>query len=95
MQKRNASGTWENYIPTTITATKGDNFVGSYISGIQQLDALDTTYEYDTDITLAPGQYKVLVEPRIVSLDSQDVVTVIINTTTVGATNNILEFTVN
>lgn len=95
MQKRNTSGNWENYIPDNITATEGDNLLGSYISGIQELDALDTTYEYDTDITLNPGQYRVVIEPRIVSIGSQDAVTVIINTTTVGAVNNTLEFTVN
>jgi hypothetical protein len=95
IQKRNTSGNWENYIPDNITATKGDNLLGSYISGIQELDALDTTYEYDTDITLNPGQYRVAIEPRIVSIGSQDAVTVIINTTTVGAVNNTLEFTVN
>lgn len=94
-QKRNTSGNWEYFIPENITATVGENLFGSYISGLQHLDALDTTYEYDTNITLDPGQYRIVIDPKIVSANSQDGVTIIINTTVIGAVGNSLEFTVN
>lgn len=95
LQKKNESGNWENIFPDNIVANEGANLFGTYISGIQHLNTLDTSYEYDTDITLDPGQYRIQVEPRIVSTNSQDAVMVAINSTTVGAVNNILEFTVN
>lgn len=95
MQKRNTSGNWEYFIPDNITANTGENLFGSYISGIQHLDALDTTYEYNTDITLEPGEYLISIDPKIVSANSDDAVTMIINTTVNGATGNALEFTVN
>ncbi|MCD8519125.1 MAG: hypothetical protein LRY32_06415 [Flavobacterium sp.] len=47
-----------------------------YISGITVLDALDTTYEYETNITLTPGQYRIIVDPEIVTLNAQNAVMV-------------------
>ena len=95
IQKRNGAGNWEFFIPDNVNANLGENLFGSYISGVQHLDALDTTYEYDTDITLDPGQYRIQIDPKIISANSQDGVTIIINTTTIGAPGNTLEFTVN
>lgn len=94
IQKKNTSGNWDYFIPENVSATIGENLIGSYISGVQVLDMLDTTYEYDTDITLEPGQYRILVDPKIVSANSQNVVTVIINSTVIGGVGNSLEFTV-
>lgn len=95
LEKRNSSGNWEFLIPDNVNTNLGETLFGSYISGVQHLDALDTTYEYDTDITLDPGQYRIQIDPKIISANSQDGVTIIINTTTIGAPGNTLEFTVN
>ena len=95
MQKRNVSGDWEFYTPDNVNTNLGETLFGSYISGVQHLDALDTTYEYDTDITLDPGQYRIQIDPKIISANSENAVTIIINTTAIGAPGNTLEFTVN
>lgn len=95
MQKRNVSGDWEYFIPENVSAILGENLFGSYISGVQHLDGSDTTYEYDTDITLDPGQYRVIFDPKIISANSENAVTIIINTTVIGAPGDSLEFTVN
>ena len=95
LEKRNDSGQWESFTPDNIEAILGENLFGGYISGIPTLDALDSVYEYDTDITLEPGQYRVSFDPRIVSITANDAVTVIINTTVVGGSGNDLEFTIN
>lgn len=95
LEKRNSSGNWEFFIPDNVNANVGENLFGSYISGVQHLDALDTTYEYDTDITLDPGQYRIQIDPKIISTNSENAVTIIINTTAIGAPGNTLEFTVN
>ena len=95
LEKKNASGAWEYITPTTTTIIEGENQVGSYISGIPVLDALDTTYEYETNTTLAAGQYRIKIDPEIVSLNSEDAVMVTIKTTTSGIPSNTLEFTVN
>ena len=94
LEKKNTSGAWEYYTPTTVSVIEGENEIDEIISGIAVLDALDTTYEYETNNTLAPGQYRVIVEPEIVTLNAQDAVMVTIKTTTVGAVGNVLEFTV-
>lgn len=95
LEKRNTNGQWELITPTTINLVEGENQIGDYISGIAVLDALDTTYEYESDITLAAGQYRILIDPEIVSLNSQNAVMVTIKTSTAGIPSNILEFTVN
>lgn len=94
LEKKNISGAWEFITPTNVTAVEGENQIGDYISGITVLDALDTTYEYETDITLTSGQYRIIVDPEIVTLNTQDAVMVTVKTTTVGAVGNVLEFTV-
>jgi hypothetical protein len=95
LEKRNTSGAWENITPTSITSVEGENQIGVYISGIAVLDALDTTYEYESDITLSAGQYRILIDPEIVSLNSQNSVMVTVKTSTFGIPSNALEFTVN
>ena len=95
MQKRNVSGDWEFYTPDNVNTNLGETLFGSYISGVQHLDGLDTTYEYDTDITLDTGQYRVTFDPKIISANSENAVTIIINTTVIGASGGSLEFTVN
>lgn len=95
LEKRNTSGQWQSITPDDIEAIVGENLIGGYISGIPTLDVLDSVYEYDTDITLVPGEYRISFDPRIVSLNADNAVTIIINTTVVGAPNDILEFTVN
>lgn len=95
LDKRNASGRWESITPDNIEAIVGENLFGGYISGIPTLDALDSVYEYDTEITLEPGQYRISFDPRIVSLNPDDAVTIIINTTVLGAVGDVLEFTIN
>ena len=95
LEKRNSSGNWEFLIPDNVNTNLGETLFGSYISGVQHLDALDTTYEYDTDITLDPGQYRIQIDPKIISANSENAVTIIINTTAIGAPGNTLEFTVN
>lgn len=95
LEKKNTSGAWEYITPTNVTIVKGENLIGDYISGIAVLDALDTTYEYETDITLTPGQYRITVDPEIVTLNSQNAVMVTVKTSVVGAVENVLEFTVN
>lgn len=94
LEKKNASGVWEYYIPTTVSVIEGENEIDELISGIVVLDALDTTYEYETNNILTSGQYRVIVDPEIVTLNAQDAVMVTIKTTTVGAVGNVLEFTV-
>ena len=84
-----------DFIPENVNAILGENLFGSYISGVQHLDGSDTTYEYDTDITLDPGQYRVIFDPKIISANSENAVTIIINTTVIGAPGDSLEFTVN
>lgn len=95
LEKKNASGSWEYITPTSIAIIEGENQIGSYISGIPVLDALDTTYEYETTTTLAAGQYRIKIDPEVVSLFSEDAVTVTIKTTTAGIPSNTLEFTIN
>lgn len=95
LEKKNANGVWEFIAPSNITVIEGENQVGSYISGIPVLDALDTNYEYEVDIPLMPGQYRIKIEPEIASLNSENAVMVTIKTTTVGIPSNTLEFTVN
>ena len=95
LEKRNSSGNWEFLIPDNVNTNLGETLFGSYISGVQHLDALDTTYEYDTDITLDPGQYRIQIDPKIISANSENAVTIIINTTVIGAPGDSLEFTVN
>ena len=95
LEKRNTNGAWEFITPSTLTVIEGENATGDYISGIAVLDALDTTYEYETDITLTPGQYRITVDPEIVTLNAQNAVMVTVKTSVIGATGNVLEFTVN
>ena len=99
LEKKNASNVWELVAPSgyTVVNGNGDNQFGDYIAAICQLDALETSYEYDTSITpIAAGNYRLTVDTEIVSLEAKDAVTVTIKTTAVGdVTNNILEFTVN
>lgn len=95
LEKRNTSGQWESIAPSDIEAIEGENLFGGYISGIPTLDALDSVYEYDTEITLEPGQYRISFDPRIVSLNPDNAVTIIINTTVVGAVGDVLEFAIN
>lgn len=95
LEKRNTNGTWEYITPTTLTVIEGENAVGDYISGITVLDALDTTYEYETNITLTPGQYRIIVDPEIVTLNAQNAVMVTVKTNVLGDADNTLEFTVN
>lgn len=95
LEKKNAGGAWEYITPTSVTTIEGENEIGDYISGIAVLDALDTTYEYESDITLAAGQYRIIVDPEIVTLNAQDAVMVTVKTSTVGAVGNVLEFMVN
>ncbi len=94
LEKKNISGAWEYITPTNITTVEGENQIGSYISGIAVLDALDTTYEYESNIILAAGQYRISINPEIVSLNSQDAVMVTVKTSTSGIPSNALEFTV-
>ena len=95
LEKKNTNGAWEYITPTSVTTVEGENEIGDYISGIAVLDALDTTYEYESDITLAAGQYRILIDPEIVSLNSQNAVMVTVKTSTFGIPLNSLEFTVN
>ena len=95
LEKKNGSGAWEYISPGNISVVEGENQVGDYISGVTVLDALDTTYEYEVDITLAAGQYRIIVDPEIVSLNSQNAVMVIVRTNVSGVPSNLLEFTVN
>lgn len=95
LEKKNAGGAWEYITPASVTTIEGENQIGDYISGIAVLDALDTTYEYESDITLSAGQYRILIDPEIVTLNAQDAVMVSVKTSTVGAVGNVLEFTVN
>ena len=95
IEKRNSSNEWEFITPTTVNLIKGENSISDYVSGIAVLDALDTMYEYETTITLTPGQYRITVDPEIVTLNAQNAVMVTVKTTTTGAVDNILTFTVN
>ncbi|HBD27285.1 hypothetical protein [Flavobacterium sp.] len=95
LEKKNAGGAWEYITPTSVNTIEGENQIGDYISGIAVLDALDTTYEYETNITLTPGQYRIIVDPEIVTLNAQDAVMVTVKTSTFGIPSNALEFTVN
>ena len=95
LERKNASGVWEYYIPTTVSVIEGENAIDEVISGIAVLDALDTTYEYETNNTLTSGQYRVIVDPEIVTLNAQDAVMVTLKTSALGAVGNVLEFTVN
>lgn len=94
LEKKNGSGAWEYITPSTVTVVAGENQRGDYSSGIPVLDALDTTYEYESDITLTAGQYRVSINPEIISLNAQDAVMVTINTSTAGISSNTLEFTI-
>lgn len=95
LQKKNSGGAWVNITPTSITTIEGESQIGEYISCITVLDDLDTTYEYESDITLAAGEYRILIDPEIVSLNSQNSVMVTVKTSTLGIPSSILEFTVN
>ena len=95
LEKKNAGGAWEYITPTSVTTIEGENQIGDYISGIAVLDALDTTYEYESDITLSAGQYRILIDPEIITLNSQNAVMVTVKTSTFGIPSNALEFTVN
>ena len=95
LEKKNTNGAWEYITPTSVTTIEGENQIGDYISGITVLDALDTTYEYESAITLATGQYRVLIDPEIISLNSQNAVMITVKTSTLGIPSNALEFTVN
>lgn len=95
LEKRNTGGAWEYITPSTLTVIEGENAIGDYISGVTVLDALDITYEYETNITLTPGQYRIIIDPEIVTLNAQDAVMVTVKTSTVGAVGNVLEFTMN
>lgn len=95
LEKRNASGNWEPITPTLISNVNGEEQVGDYISCVSTLNALDTTFEYESFITLNPGDYRVVVDPELVSINPQDAVMVTIKTTVVGYSSGIYEFTVN
>lgn len=95
IERRNSSNEWEFITPTTVNLIKGENSIGDYVSGIAVLDALDTMYEYETTITLTSGQYRITVDPEIVTLNAQNAVMVTVKTTTTGAVDNVLTFTVN
>lgn len=99
LEKKNANNVWELVAPSgyNVVTSSGSNQFGDYIAAICQLDALETTYEYDTTIApIATGDYRLTVDNEVVSIDSKNAVTVIIKTTAVGdTTNNVLEFTVN
>ncbi len=95
LEKRNSSNEWEFITPTNVTSIAGENSIGDYMSGIAVLDALDTTYEYEADIALTPGQYRITIDPEIVTLNAQNAVMVTVKTTTTGAVDNVLTFTVN
>ncbi|MQP24173.1 hypothetical protein GFJ94_03740 [Flavobacterium sp. LMO8] len=95
LQKLNESGTWTYVFPENISENEGDNVYGNYISAIQELNSLDAHYEYDTDFILDPGEYRIEVEPRLVSTNSQNAVSIAIKTSTIGAVGNVLEFTIN
>lgn len=95
LEKRNSNNEWEFITPSNVTSIAGENSIGDYMSGIAVLDALDTTYEYETDIILTSGQYRITIDPEIVSLEAQNAVMVTVKTTTTGATDNVLSFTVN
>lgn len=98
LEKRNASGNWEAVPSTgfTTSVNYGNNQFGSFISAICQLDALETTYQYETTITPSTaGNYRITIDSEIVSLGSKDAVTVTIRTTATGVNaNNIREFTI-
>lgn len=94
LEKRNSSGNWEFFIPDNVNTNLGENLFGSYISGVQYLDVLDANYEYDTDIILVPGEYRVQIDPKIISANSDNAVTIIINTTSIGAPGSTLVFNV-
>jgi len=95
LEKKNDAGNWE-YVSSsnyTITNNLGSNQLGSYISAICQLDALESDYQYESVITPnTAGQYRLSVDNEIVSLDSKDAVTVTIKTTVIGSNN--IEFTI-
>ncbi len=99
LEKKNANNVWELVAPSgyNVVTSNGTNQFGDYIAAICQLDALETTYEYNTTITpTAAGDYRLTVDNEMVSLNAKDAVTVTIKTTAVGdTTNNVLEFTVN
>lgn len=96
LEKRNSSNKWEFITPNDVTSIAGENSIGDYMSGIAVLDALDTTYEYETEITLTSGQYRITIAPEIVSLDAQNAVMVTIKTNVIGIpSNNMLDFTIN
>lgn len=98
LQKKNNAGIWE-LVPSsgfTTTVVDGSNQYGEFISGICQLDALQTNYEYETTISpTSPGEYRISIDNEIVSLGSKDAVTVTIRTTVTGVNaNNVLDFTI-
>ena len=98
LEKKNASGNWVTVPPTGFTTivNNGTNLYGEFISGICQLDALETNYQYQTTITPSTaGDYRIILDDEIVSLGSKDAVNVVIRTTITGVdANNILEFTI-
>ena len=98
LEKKNASGNWETVPSTGFTTSvdNGTNQFGTFISAICQLDALETTYQYETTITPSiAGDYRITVDNEIVSLGSKDAVTVTIRTTVICVnSNNVLEFTI-
>jgi hypothetical protein len=94
LEKKNGSGVWQYITPTTVSVVEGENQIGDYSSGIAVLNALDTTYEYESDITLSAGQYRVAINPEIISLNAQDAIMVTIATSTAGISSNMLEFTI-
>jgi len=95
IQKKNSNNVWEYITPSNIVLLNGENQTGSYISGIAILDALDTTYEYESKITLTTGQYRISFDPEIVTLNAQNAVMVTVKTSVTGIPNNMLEFTIN
>ena len=95
LQKRNSNGVWESVTPDVYNVTVGEILVDDYISGIAVLNNTNDTYEYESEITLIAGEYRILVTPEIISLDSQEAVMVTIKTSTLGIPSNALEFTVN
>ena len=95
IQKKNSNNVWEYITPSNIVLLNGENQTGSYISGIAVLDAIDTTYEYESKITLTTGQYRISFDPEIVTLNAQNAVMVTVKTSVTGIPNNMLEFTIN
>lgn len=98
LEKKNASGNWETVPSTgfTTSVTNGTNLFGEFISAICQLDALETNYQYETTITPSTaGDYRIVLDDEIISLESTDAVNVVIRTTITGVdANNALEFTI-